>query len=120
MQTVLLPSNICSEIDALNRKFLWGTDMHSNKPHLVNWNNVCLPKKYGGLGLRIAKDSNRVLIAKLGWHMLFGSNKPWCYAFTHKYLHSDSFLSCNPAPSSFATWRSILKCRDVLHLGRWW
>ncbi|GLT31849.1 hypothetical protein SLA2020_065570 [Shorea laevis] len=120
MQTVLLPSNICSEIDALNRKFLWGTNMHSNKPHLVNWNNVCLPKKYGGLRLRTTRDSNRALITKLGWHMLSGSNKPWCQAFTHKYLHSDSFLSCNSTLSSSTTWRSILKCRDVLHLGIRW
>ncbi|GKV15304.1 hypothetical protein SLEP1_g26100 [Rubroshorea leprosula] len=94
--------------------------MHSNKPHLVNWNNVCLPKKYAGLGLRTARDCNRALIAKLGWHMLSRSNKPWCQAFTYKYLRSDSFLSCNPTPSFSATWRSILKCRDVLHLGIRW
>ncbi|GLT29392.1 hypothetical protein SLA2020_042640 [Shorea laevis] len=120
MQTVLLPSSICSKIDILNRKFLWAADMQSNKPHLVNWNDVCLPKKYGGLGLKSARDRNKVLIAKLGWHMLSRSKKLWCQAFIHKYLHSKSFLSCNPTPSSSVTWRSILKCRDVLHLGMRW
>ncbi|GLT78221.1 hypothetical protein SLA2020_497620 [Shorea laevis] len=91
MQTVLLLSSICSEIDSLNRKFLWAADMQSNKPHLVNWNDVCLPKKYGGLGLKSARDRNKALIAKLGWHMLSGSKKLWCQAFSHKYLHSNRF-----------------------------
>ncbi|GKV38629.1 hypothetical protein SLEP1_g46518 [Rubroshorea leprosula] len=74
MQKVLLPSNTCSAIDSLNRKFLWGSDIQTNKPHLVHWNDVCLPRRYGGLGVRSAKECNKALIAKLGWQILSGSN----------------------------------------------
>ncbi|GKV24237.1 hypothetical protein SLEP1_g33872 [Rubroshorea leprosula] len=80
MQTVLLPSSTCSAIDTLNRNFLWGSDVQANKPHLVQWNDVCLPREYGGLGVRSAKDCNKALIAKLGWQILLGSEKPWCQA----------------------------------------
>ncbi|GLT62306.1 hypothetical protein SLA2020_349540 [Shorea laevis] len=120
MQTVLLPSNICSAIDSLNRKFLWGSDMNINKPHLVNWSDVCLPREHGGLGLRTARECNKALIAKLGWQLISGSKKPWCQAFNQKYLHSERFSSWKTTSSSSVTWRSILKCRDVLQLGIRW
>ncbi|GKU91977.1 hypothetical protein SLEP1_g5773 [Rubroshorea leprosula] len=120
MQTVLLPSSTCSAIDSLNRKFLWGSDIQTNKPHLVHWNDVCLPRRYGGLGVRSAKECNKALIAKLGWQILSGGEKPWCQAIKHKYLHSASFSSCKPTPSSSITWRSILKTREVLQLGTRW
>ncbi|GKV48718.1 hypothetical protein SLEP1_g55522 [Rubroshorea leprosula] len=120
MQKVLLPSSTCSAIDSLNRKFLWGSDIQTNKPHLVHWNDVCLPRRYGGLGVRSAKECNKALIAKLGWQILSGSEKPWCQAIKHKYLHSASFSSCTPTPSSSITWRSILKTREVLQLGTRW
>ncbi|GLU24096.1 hypothetical protein SLE2022_400600 [Rubroshorea leprosula] len=120
MQTVLLPSSTCSAIDSLNRKFLWGSDIQTNKPHLVHWNDVCLPRRYGGLGVRSAKECNKALIAKLGWQILSGGEKPWCQAIKHKYLHSANFSSCKPTPSSSITWRSILKTRDVVQLGTRW
>ncbi|GLT49358.1 hypothetical protein SLA2020_229210 [Shorea laevis] len=120
MQTVLLPSATCSAIDSLNRKFLWGSDVQANRPHLVHWNDVCLPRKYGGLGVRSARECNKALIAKLGWQILSGSGKPWCQAIKQKYLHADGFFNCKPMPSSSVTWRSILKTRDVLQLGARW
>ncbi|GLT30109.1 hypothetical protein SLA2020_049290 [Shorea laevis] len=120
MQTVLLPSSTCAAIDTLNRKFLWGSDLQSNKPHLVSWTDVCSPREHGGLGLRMARENNRALIAKLGWQLLQGKDKPWCKALTQKYLRSETFTNCSLSPSSSATWRSILKCRDVLRLGVRW
>ncbi|GLT82353.1 hypothetical protein SLE2022_007380 [Rubroshorea leprosula] len=120
MQIVLPPSSTCSAIDSLNRKFLWGSDLQANKPHLVHWNDVYLSRRYGGLGVRSAKECNKALIAKLGWQILSRSEKPWCQAIKHKYLYSESFSSCKLAPSSSIMWRSILKTRDVLQLGTRW
>ncbi|GKU90274.1 hypothetical protein SLEP1_g4283 [Rubroshorea leprosula] len=42
----------------MNRRFLWGSDVAS-KPHLVNWSTVCLPRDYGGLGLRWSVSSGQ-------------------------------------------------------------
>ncbi|GLT80127.1 hypothetical protein SLA2020_515820 [Shorea laevis] len=120
MQTVLLPRKTCAAIDSLNRKFLWGSDQNAHKPHLVNWNDVCLPRKQGGLGLRPASENNRALIAKLGWQLLTDQNKPWCQALSQKYLRKETFMDCQVNSSSSITWRSILRCRDVLQLGSRW
>ncbi|GKV30136.1 hypothetical protein SLEP1_g38991 [Rubroshorea leprosula] len=121
IQTVFLPKETCAAIDSFNRKFLWGSELNQRKSHLVSWNDLCLPHRQGGLGLRPALEHNRVLIAKLGWQLLTGQNKPWCQALSQKYLHRETFIDCQVNSSSFITWRSILKCRDVLQLGsRWW
>ncbi|GLT97162.1 hypothetical protein SLE2022_147430 [Rubroshorea leprosula] len=119
MQSILLPDYVCAAIDRLNRNFLWGSDV-ANRPHLVNWHSVCLPRTQGGLGIRSAKDNNRALIAKLGWQLLSNPEKPWCRAFIQKYLQRGSFMSCNINSTSSVTWKSILRCRDVLRLGLRW
>ncbi|GKU95851.1 hypothetical protein SLEP1_g9158 [Rubroshorea leprosula] len=120
MQSVLLPKSTCDAIDSLNRKFLWGSDSNSAKLHLVSWGDVCRPRGQGGLGLRTSFENNKAFIAKLGWQLLSGQNKPWCQALSQKYLRTGSLMNCPSQSASSVTWRSILKCRDVLQLGVRW
>ncbi|GKV52575.1 hypothetical protein SLEP1_g59152 [Rubroshorea leprosula] len=120
MQTVLLPKSTCEAIDKLNRQFLWGSDTESRKPHLVNWESVCMSKEEGGLGLRSAWSNNRALVSKLGWKMITNDESLWCKALRAKYLKNKSLFNVQPPPSSSATWRSILSCRDVLKMGLRW
>ncbi|GLT95628.1 hypothetical protein SLE2022_132990 [Rubroshorea leprosula] len=120
MQTRLLPKATCEAIDRLNRRFLWGSDISPNKPHLVSRNDVSLPRAFGGLGLRLAYEHNKALIAKLGWQLFSGHNKPWCQVFQQKYLSNKSLFNYPVKPSSSVTWQTILRCNDVLHLGIRW
>lgn len=48
----MLPKSILDEVDRISRQFLWARGLGNKKPALVNWNLVCKPKKYGGLGLK--------------------------------------------------------------------
>ncbi|GLT24834.1 hypothetical protein SLA2020_000030 [Shorea laevis] len=119
MQSILLPSSVCVDIDRMNRRFLWRSDVAS-KPHLVNWSTVCLPRDYGGLGLRSTADHNQALITKLGWQLISDSERPWCRALLKKYVQNESMLLCTPPSSASSTWKSILRCRGVLQLGLRW
>jgi hypothetical protein len=65
MQNATLPSSICSELDKLNRNFLWGSSEDRKKMHMVGWDKICQPKKDGGLGLYSSKPRNLALLAKL-------------------------------------------------------
>ncbi|KAE8663066.1 hypothetical protein F3Y22_tig00113123pilonHSYRG00209 [Hibiscus syriacus] len=40
MQTTLLSTHICSEIDKIIRQFLWGSTTSGRKPSLLNWDTV--------------------------------------------------------------------------------
>ncbi|GLU11146.1 hypothetical protein SLE2022_279100 [Rubroshorea leprosula] len=119
MQSIFLPNSVCSAIDSLNRRFLWGFDA-TNKPHLVNWDSICMPRDLGGLGLRSARENNQAMITKLGWQLISTPNKPWCKALLVKYLKNGPLMHCSIIQTASATWKSILKCRSILQLGLRW
>ncbi|XP_074266942.1 uncharacterized protein LOC141590236 [Silene latifolia] len=48
----ILPKTMISKIEAICRKYLWhGTD-HKESPSLVSWDQICKPRKQGGLGVK--------------------------------------------------------------------
>ena len=82
MQNTMLPSKVCSDLDKLNRDFLWGSSRDSKKIHLVGWDKVCRPKCDGGLGLQSTKFRNIATLAKLNWRLIedkeaFGPKRYW-------------------------------------------
>ncbi|GKV23249.1 hypothetical protein SLEP1_g33000 [Rubroshorea leprosula] len=105
-RSILLPNGICTAIDSMNRKFLWGSDI-ANKPHLVSWVTGCRSRDLGGLGLRSAKENNQALVTKLGWQLISNPNKPWCGALLAKYLKSGSVMHCPTSVTASATWKTL-------------
>lgn len=55
MQIIEIPKTVCQEIDRLNKKKLWRHTEEKKKIHNVKWENVCMPKKHGGLGLQLCE-----------------------------------------------------------------
>lgn len=70
MQTAKLPISICDSLDRLNRNFLWGDTDQQRKVHLTNWDMVCRPKCFGGLGIKKSTDMNKAMVAKASWRMI--------------------------------------------------
>ncbi|XP_062100338.1 uncharacterized protein LOC133806230 [Humulus lupulus] len=64
MSVFILPQSIIKEVEKLCRQFLWGASGTPSKLHLASWHQVCMPKAYGGLGLRDGASWNRALLAK--------------------------------------------------------
>ncbi|OMP13997.1 putative ribonuclease H protein [Corchorus olitorius] len=67
MLTYQLPKNVCNQLDCLNRRFLWGGSENKRALHLVSWEDLCVPKRMGGLGLRRMELDNNVLMQKTAW-----------------------------------------------------
>lgn len=70
MSIFLLPKSVISEIDHLCRKFLWdasNANENRSKLHFTRWDQVCLPKQFGGLGLKEGTKCNMVLLVKYLW-----------------------------------------------------
>lgn len=52
-----------NEIDKIKRTFLWhGVSNQPKKMSLANWNLVCKPKEFGGLGIMDLKMFNQALL----------------------------------------------------------
>ena len=64
----IMPVKIRKQIDRIRRRFLWqGNACPRKKYSLVNWDLVCYPKDYGGLGVKDLNLMNISLLVKWWW-----------------------------------------------------
>lgn len=70
MKSSTFPSAILSYLDKSYTNFFWNKASDAKSPNLIGWDNICQPKKLGGLGLRKAKPNNVALQFKLLWKIL--------------------------------------------------
>ena len=66
-----IPVLVAKRIEKLQREFLWQGSSEEFKFHLVNWNQICAPVRYGGLVVRSLLTFNQALLVSgcgdLGW-----------------------------------------------------
>lgn len=117
MQCTKLPVGVCETIDKANRNFLWGGSQDTRKIPLVKWETVCLPKDYGGLGIRCTADANKALLSKLGWRLMTKEKTLWTEIMEAKYMKNDTFLTSTSKHSNSPTWKAILSSREIIEEG---
>uniref|UniRef100_A0A2N9IH06 RNase H type-1 domain-containing protein n=1 Tax=Fagus sylvatica TaxID=28930 RepID=A0A2N9IH06_FAGSY len=121
MQNVALPIRVCSNLDKLNRDFLWGSTNERKKMHMVGWDKVCRPKDLGGLGLYFTKARNLTLPAKLNWRVMEDPDFLWAKTLIAKYCPNgimDERLGTRRSGSS--NWKGLKKCHEVFRKGLRW
>ena len=64
-----VPETICKKMDSIVNAFWWGHDLEVRKLHLMNWNKICQPKSWGGLGLKKFNLLNQAMLAKQYWRI---------------------------------------------------
>jgi hypothetical protein len=80
-----MPTNVWREVVRLQRKFLWGGVSNRRKINWVKWEEVCKPKKEGGLGVRDLRLTNLSLLAKWRWKLLQPEEEFWKSIVSAKY-----------------------------------
>lgn len=84
---------------------------------MVGWGTITLPKKSGGLNVRIAREANTFLLVKLVWDIhTNNNNKLWVQTICSKYLGDLCVLKV-PKKNCSTTWNSVMKARGVLRDG---
>lgn len=103
------------KMEKIQRDFLW-TSLEGRKRYpLVSWENVYLPKRYGGLGIRKLTHLNKALLAKQIWH-IFNRTGDWRDILVNKYIRRPSLhfiLNNEDIPKGSIIWNGILKARDL-------
>ena len=79
------PKTICSKMEEIFKKFLWGGVQQLKKLSLVAWSNLMKPNMEGGLGLRDPFILNQVLGIKLWWIWAQGGMRLWKHIWMRKY-----------------------------------
>ncbi|GKC89450.1 hypothetical protein Tco_1150099 [Tanacetum coccineum] len=79
----ILPSSLMLELEQFMRGFLWCQgEMKRGKAKVV-WEDVCIPKREGGLGIRRLDSFNKALISTHIWSLLLRKESLWV-----KWIHT--------------------------------
>lgn len=118
MQTLLLPSGVCEEIDKRIRTFLWGSSNNPHKCHLVKWTTVTLDKESGGLGIRSTKAMNIAFLAKLIWRLLNSTESLWARVLAGKYMHGQTSIdNMSSKRGASNIWRGMISAKPFFKQG---
>ena len=103
------PAAILEKIYRLCRHFLW-----NSKAALVAWQEVCLPKHEGGLGLKDLQSWNSALLAKVLWNIHRKKDSLWVRWVHQRFLASSSIWELRAKRDDSPLIKKILGLRDTL------
>ena len=73
-------------MDSIVNAFWWGHDLGVRKLYLMNWNKICQPKSWGGLGLKEFNLLNQAMLAKQYWRISQHPHSLIARTFKAKYF----------------------------------
>ena len=62
-----LTRSAIKKVNAICRAYVWHADPNNTALGNINWNDICKPKKVGGLGIRNIDKWNKAALGKLAW-----------------------------------------------------
>jgi ribonuclease HI len=121
MMTSAIPKGSLTEIQKIQRAFIWGDDDGGRRYHAVNWEKVTKPKAYGGLGIRRLVHMNQACLMKLAWSTRSGENALWIEVLKGKYSRGNSnFDQVSFKMQDSSLWKNLVNIWSTLHLYEFW
>ncbi|MCH91937.1 LINE-1 reverse transcriptase like, partial [Trifolium medium] len=80
-----MPLKVWREVVRIQRNFLWGGLSKKRRICWVKWEDLCKPKKEGGLGIRNLRWVNLSLLDKWRWRLLSDEEEVWKNVILAKY-----------------------------------
>ncbi|XP_071739942.1 uncharacterized mitochondrial protein AtMg00310-like [Rutidosis leptorrhynchoides] len=110
----ILPVAIIKNIEKLIRGFLWCQGEYKTVKAKVKWDDVCLPKEEGGLGIKRLNYWNTVLMESHLWRVITNKESLWVrWIHEHKLVESNIWVVTVSA-NSFWMWRKLLQIRSLV------
>ncbi|KAL5193109.1 putative ribonuclease H protein [Glycine soja] len=72
-----IPRRVADRLVSIQQRFLWGAGDDQHKIAWVKWDNLCLPKNKGGLGIMDITKFNLALLAKWKWNLFHHYEELW-------------------------------------------
>lgn len=115
MNIYKLPKITINKINNINKKNLWNATKTTNKKSFLNWNMICQPKAFGGIGFRNLEFLNKAFLLKLAWHLLNDKKSTWAQLIKGKYFPKSSIMPASP-PKNYhsANWKILCKISKLL------
>jgi hypothetical protein len=110
------PSCVIKLLVKIQRNFLWGGSNGDRRLCWVKWDQICLPKEQGGLGVKNLAIFNKSLLGKWKWRVLSEEDAVWADLLNFRYGHLPSNLLAGITLSNDV--KSSLWWRDIISLDR--
>ncbi|XP_074298874.1 uncharacterized protein LOC141629839 [Silene latifolia] len=110
----MLPKLVLKKIDSVCRAFLWYGTKNKERPYLVAWNQICQPKKKGGLGFKNLYQWNISLIAKYVRWVKKKADHLWVRWVHAIYIKDRLWKDYEPSISSSWAWKRICEVKNKL------
>ncbi|XP_071739953.1 uncharacterized mitochondrial protein AtMg00310-like [Rutidosis leptorrhynchoides] len=105
---------IIKDIEKLFRGFLWCQGEFKNRKAKVKWDDVCMPKYEGGLGIKRLKYWNIALMASHLWRLMTSKQSLWV-GWIHEYrLAVNNLWDVTVKSDSSWSWQKLLNIRNVV------
>jgi hypothetical protein len=79
------PCCVLKSLESIQRNFLWGSGPEQRKVCWVKWDQICLPKERGGLGVKNLEYFNLALLAKWKWRFINDGDAIWAGILRFRY-----------------------------------
>nr|XP_043633384.1 uncharacterized protein LOC122604565 [Erigeron canadensis] len=117
------PKQVIAKLDAIRKRFLWGSMDEKRKIHWVSWDRVIAPKFSDGLRLDSIQDINDSMFVKWLWRFNTEDSKLWRRVIASIHAH-DSSTNAFPTARFSRIWynicqipKIILNSKMVIHNG---
>ena len=101
--------------------FWWGQCGDRRKSHWLKWDEMTKSKMVNGMGFRDLALFNDSLLAKQAWKLLHNRDSLFNRVLKARYFPNGSIMMAKDSKRGSYSWKSILKCRDVIAQGAcWW
>lgn len=110
---VIIPNSIFKKIEELCRNFLWSGQHDKRAIPLVAWEQICLPRCEGGLGIKQLKLWNKAALAKHLWKICKYKDALWPKWIHLNYIKGGSIWEMEIPQDSSWSLRKILQTREL-------
>ena len=116
----ILSAGTIHDIEQLMCGFLWFQGEMQRGKAQVSWDDVCLPKYEGGLGIRKLDEFNVALMSAHIWKILTHKETLWV-KWIHTYkLKNQSFWDVSLCSNVSWGWRKLLSIRSTIRPFIWY
>jgi len=120
MSCFLLPKGLCSRIEKAVCSFWWGSTEHKKKMHSTKREHLFKSKLEGGMGFKILRDFNLVMLAKQVGRFQVNPNALISRCFKAKYYPTIDIMQANIGLNPSFAWRSIYNAKGAIQKGSCW